>query len=221
MGMQAYLEQISSEQLAGFIKNPQSAYEYYLDELNDEAATAIPELIKHMEEVRGRKDLPPEVKAKVEEGIKQYQAALQSFQGSNRKAPAAATPERKKFSLEKAWHILHYALNGTAEPGDDWLSKAILGGTEIPDRDGIKDYGPLRYLSPKEVEAVAAALAPVDPQSLTARLDYNDAEKKQIYLSQTLKNVTHWDYLPELFASFRDFYTDASRHGKAMLLSIT
>jgi len=101
--------------------------------------------------------------------------------------------------------MLHYALTGTAEPGDTWISKCILGGSELPDVDGVMGYGPLRYLDSKEVQSVSGELAGVDPQTLISRLDKDDADKKRIYLSHTLSRPHDWDYLPQLFTQFREF----------------
>ena len=55
---------------------------------------------------------------------------------------------------------------------------------------------------------------------LLSRIDYGDAQAKKIYLSHTLNNLRDWEYLPELFINFRNFYADASRNNKVMLLSI-
>jgi Domain of unknown function (DUF1877) len=131
----------------------------------------------------------------------------------------AAKPARKPFSLEKDWHVLHFALNGTHDGSTSALADAILGGAEIPDIERVSGYGPLRYLQPEQVTAVAAAIAEVHPEGLTSRLNYADAQAEKIYLAHTLENLADW-YLPALFISFRDFYANAARSGDAVILSI-
>lgn len=124
------------------------------------------------------------------------------------------------FSLEKNWHILHYALNGTAEGGNGPLANAILGGSELRSQGGREDYGPIRYLTPQQVNQTAAELAKVHPRKILEKLDANDAKSKEIYLAETLDHLERWSYLPELFEKFRNFYTDAAKKGNAMLLKI-
>jgi hypothetical protein len=59
----------------------------------------------------------------------------------------------------------------------------------------------------------------VNPAELASKLDREDAESKLIYLARTLPEG--WEYLPDLFRSFRAFYEDAARNGNAMLLDIS
>jgi len=217
MGMQFYLEQITPEQVAEFNENPAAAYEYHGSGADDEAADAL----EQMAAMGAREDIPPEHKARIEEARVQFQALLAAFGRPARKGPVLVVPERRKFSLQKDWHVLHYALNGTNEGGTGSLADAILGGKVIPDHDHVMGYGPLRCLDARQVKAVAEALAEVDPQGLLAKLDMKDAEAKKIYLAHTLDDLDDWSYLPDLFKDFRAFYADAAERGNGMLLSIT
>ena len=97
------------------------------------------------------------------------------------------------------------------------MEKSILGGTEFPIQ---VDYGPLRYLTAKEVKEIAAALTGVDPLSLPGKLDRRDAESKHVYGSRNMDDRKRWTHLPKLFADFRRFYQSAADQGKAMLLKI-
>ena len=221
MGMQAGLEQIPTEQLKGFIEKPRTAYQYYLDDLNDELASALPEALRRMAEAASNPELPPETKVRTAEGMKQFQAMLSALQPSSEKPRIPSASKRKKFSLEKDWHVLHYALNGTAEAGEGWLSQAVLGGKEFPDHENVMGYGPLRYLVAEEVSSVASALSAVDPNSLLTKLNRDDAESKRIYLARTLTDLNDWSYLPELFVTFRAFYADATESRNGMILSIS
>jgi len=217
MGMQFHLEQITGAQVNEFIKNPRAAYEYYMDDAEQEAGDAL----EQMAAMAANEDLSPEQRAHAAEAHAQFQALLSSFGRPARKGPALVRQKRRKFSLEKDWHILHYVLNGTHEGGEGSLADAILGGRILPDHDQVMGYGPLRCLDPEQVKAVAHALGNVDPQSLTSRLDRRDAEAKQIYLAHTLDDLSDWSYLPDLFKGFRAFYDDAARRENGMLLSIS
>ncbi|SRR5579864_493581 len=219
MGMVATLEQVTPQQLAEFIRQPKKAYDFRLAEAFDNPALE-PFLSKLAETV---KTLPPGFKQQAETVMSQMHAKMEERKGlhlvTNGGARVATPADRKQFSLEKDWHVLHYVLNGTTEGGDGPLADAVLGGDEIPDVEGLMSFGPIRYLSPERVAAVAKALAIVNPQELVSKLDRKDAEAKQIYLAHTLPEG--WDYLPDLFLSFREFYEDAARCGNAMLLDIS
>lgn len=56
-----------------------------------------------------------------------------------KQGPHPATPQqpqavKKEFSLGKAWHVLHYALNGTATGGDAPL---VFGDKEFPEMEDV------------------------------------------------------------------------------------
>ncbi len=218
MGMQAGFEQVAPEMLEDFIRQPRDAYEYFLAGMNEQAANAIPQLMELL--ASAKQDIPAEFKGQLERGMDQYRAMLETLRQPKGETRVDVS-DRTTFSLEKDWHGLHYVLNGTQEGGHDILAEAILGGKEIPDEEQVMGYGPLRYLDSQRVALVAEALAGVDPSSLLAKLDWHDAEAKQIYLAHTLSDKEDWAYLPELFQQFRTFYSDAAKNGNAMLLSIT
>lgn len=168
----------------------------------------------------------PFPEAKLEESINRIVAAMyarrEQWQGTARevRAKLAAKINPDLFSLEKDWHMLHYALNGTAEGGNGPLADAILGGSELRSHDGREDYGPIRYLTPQQVKQTAAELVKVDAKKLLDKLDANEAKSRQIYLAETLDDLESWSYFPELFEKFRGFYAEAAKKGNAMLLKI-
>jgi len=226
MGMVASLEQITSQQLAEFLQDPQRAYDYVFSQLLEDPASMnfFDEILRQAE---GNAGQIPGLRAQIER-IQGQAHALKTRAGihlvKGRRKPSEQTQvkqERKQFSLEKDWHVLHYLLNGTAEGGDGPLADAVLGGAEIPDVDGLMGYGPSRYLTPEQVNGIATALAAVTLKQLSARFDQKDAIAKQIYLADTLSSLSDWSYFAEFFESFKNFYQDAARHGNAMLLQIT
>jgi hypothetical protein len=224
MGMQATFHQIRPRQLAEFLQNPRTAYDYVSAPFfeNPQLLEMGEKMVSQIRAQAASPNFPPAFRAEVERVAQQFMAKSQARKGPQLVRPGAAVkPERKQFSLEKDWHVLHYALNGTHDGGTTALADAILGGEEIPDLGRTSGYGPIRFLRPEHVAVVAATLAEVHPEELLSKLNFEDAEAKQIYLSHTLDNLTDWEYLPELFVSFRDFYADAARSGNAMILAIT
>ena len=226
MGMVAKFHQVSPQQLSEFRRHPSSAYDYTMSPFYDDPA-AVEQAEKMLEELRTQTaGFPPAVRGQVDRVaglLRRKSSAGKGPQLVSSKPKLDAT--RKDFSLEKDWHVLHYSLNATHDGGARPLADAILGGQEIPDVEGVNSFGAgssdaLRYLTAPEVRNVAAALREVEPSQLPSKLDVEHAQEKRIYLAHTLENLSDWEYLPELFGSFRDFYSDAANSGNAMLLSI-
>jgi len=227
MGMVGTFYQVTPQQLAEFLRRPAAAYDYTLSPMLEDPA-AVEWAANVLVELRKKTEgFPPGVRAQVERVAAQLESKSQARKGPQLVKPKSKPePERRVFSLEKDWHVLHYALNGTHDGGTGPLADAILGGREIPDVEGVTSFGatssnPLRYLDSAEVSSIAAALLEVDPSQLLSKLDFADAQKEKIYLWHTLDDAANWEYLPELFVTFRDFYSEAARSGNCMLLSIT
>jgi hypothetical protein len=248
MGMQASLEQISSERLSEFIQHPQLAYKYILASIKqhgDEMLGQIMDISRldpeeflrsSLEGIDEYPDASAEQKAQVREQLKerleQTLSRLAAAQGRPKPGPQLVKgnkktlPEepRRIFPLEKDWHILHYILNGTAEGGTGPLADVVLGGTEIPDQEGIMGYGPARYLTPQQVKAVAQALAAVDFAKLVKAFDPKDAAAKRIYGLAPYPGrpvIISLEDVAGFVKPVRAFYAEASQDGNAMLLYIT
>jgi hypothetical protein len=221
MGMIATIEQVSPEQLSQFIRDPGSAYEYILEPLFENPDTK-PVLEDMLREVQTSTAFPAWLKQEAETVFGQALAKAERHQELRLVKHRSAVQPRKRFRLEKDWHVLHYALNGTQYGGSGPMANAILGGTEIPDVDDVNRglSTPIRYLRPEQVKTIAIALAAMDSSSILSKLDYEDAMAKQIYLAHTLDDLDSWSYLPSLFENFRDFYLAAAGDGNALLVSI-
>jgi hypothetical protein len=224
MGMTASLEQITPQQLAGFIQDPRCAYDYVFSEFleNPAAMRKFDEFVQQAESRFGHAAKEQIEHIKAQSQAMKARAGIHLVKGERgpQQRPKPK-PERKRFWLEKDWHVLHYLLNGTTEGGTGPLADVVLGGAEIPDVDGLMGYGPLRYLTVEQVSDIAAALAEVDLKQLVSKFDHEDAVSKRIYLAETIRDQSDWSYFTGFFEAFRDFYKDAAMHGNAMLLQIT
>lgn len=216
MGMECVLMQATPAQLREFESNPQLAYEYVTGDPGGEDEFARMRAIAQA--TFDRMGLPADLREKAEKELRALgYAGAQA--GPQLVKPSKPEPEKKAFSLNKDWHVLHYALNGTAEGGDGPLAFAVFGDKELPLDEGV-DYGPPRYLTPEQVQEVLAELLKIEPASLLSRLDYEDAKKKHIYLAHNLNDLKDWSYLPEYFEDFRNFYSDAANLGNGMIMKI-
>ena len=124
-----------------------------------------------------------------------------------------------KLTIDKAWHGLHFLLNGDPWEGAPPLVYAVLGGTEIGDDLG---YGAVRYLTPEQVKGVAAALDPVQEPEFRSRFNASVFEAAHIYpQGWQASDQSTLDWLWEAFVSVRLFFKDAAHFGDVMLLYLS
>jgi len=81
------------------------------------------------------------------------------------KAPDVSRPEY--LDLDKSWHILHTVISGTPDPATT-AQASLLGGEPVGPDSG---YGPARLLRRDGVAAFADVLAPLDVETLKARVE--------------------------------------------------
>ncbi len=144
--------------------------------------------------------------------------------------------EAREVDVDKAWHGIHWLLTGSAddrppaarkrglfrrpapEPdpvGAEWL--AVLGGEPVGGDDG---YGPARLLRPEQVAAVAAALTPLERDTLAARVDLAAMDAAELYPAIWDEEDVYDEYLAPNYEVLRDFYLAAADEGAAVLLAI-
>jgi hypothetical protein len=118
--------------------------------------------------------------------------------------------------LGKAWHAVHFLLNGSAWGGGPPLFDAVLGGTPLGDPTS---YEPIRFVSAEEVEAVAEALP--EPDELVPRFTHKAMRQAEVYPD------SWWDEADVLTArvlpAYHDLvllFTDAAAAGQAVLITL-
>jgi hypothetical protein len=122
------------------------------------------------------------------------------------------------FSLDKAWHGVHYLLSGAAEPGPELRSQAVLGGAEFgDDPDGFSGYGPARYFRAFQVKALSEELRRPEVESaVAARYDPARMSQLQIYPGWSAEEDEK-EWLVDAFGRLRDFYASAAQQGRAVV----
>lgn len=123
--------------------------------------------------------------------------------------------ETPALSLQKEWHALHYLLTGTVWEAKGTIGQTLLGGQEIGEDLG---YGPVRYLTPEEVQDVNEALSGITEADIKANFDPQKMTAMEIYPG-------HWeeDYIEFLLNTFKavvHYYMEAAENKKVMLLYI-
>ena len=125
---------------------------------------------------------------------------------------------RDAFDVDKAWHGLHYLLNGTSEGGEPPLAWAIYGDEQLNDADiGMGGAG---VLTPPQVREVAAALAALPPTELRRRYDPQRMAALKIYPDVIwVRDGQHaLDYVMEHFEPLAKFYADTAARGDCLFI---
>jgi hypothetical protein len=85
------------------------------------------------------------------------------------------------LDLDKAWHGLHFLLNGTAWEGQPPLNFLAFGGRSLDYPEG--GYGPARYFNASQTQEIASAVTAVPRADLEARFDPTAMKVAEIYPS--------------------------------------
>jgi hypothetical protein len=232
MGMEGKLRQVSEFELAAFKKNPAKFYARFIDGYDLESLGKLNAKIREVMEsplsqkirqraLSGLQPLP--------EDVAEMQRQMQALLNQNPKAQAVLETQHIGLSkdgaqlpLHKSWHCVHYLLTGKSwDPAEPPLGNAIMGGTELADRQRVMGYGPARYLTPFQVREVADALSNYPIEEKVELFDPKAAEIAKVYPFMHGKEELGKDEQEDLIHYFhllRDFYRDASTKGHAMLL---
>ncbi|MFO0811330.1 MAG: YfbM family protein [Gemmataceae bacterium] len=129
-------------------------------------------------------------------------------------ADNAPFPAGRHLDIDKAWHAIHFLLNGDAWDGDRPLMDAVLGGTALGEED--VGYGPARYLEPDEVREVAQALDDLPEFELLERFDAAALNDADIYTPPW--SDADREYVGDNYSAMAEFFRKAAEAGDAMLL---
>ena len=224
MGMEGKLRQVSEFELASYRQDPFAVYAAVIDR---QKSPDVQQLVAKMRELlsspimkriqeRAAARIPPDP-----EDVAAYQAQTKALREENQQGFAelqalhtGLSKDGMELSLHKSWHCLHFLLTGKSwDRVDSPLGKAIMGGREIPDRQGVMGYGPVRYLTQEEVRQVAEALSEFPIEARAVAFDPDAAEEAKVYVPEhDVEELTHH------FTLLKDFYRDAADKNNAMLL---
>jgi len=207
MGMRGFIRQVNPFELADFRRNPGKIKSLLDEDTLGSFQPAVRPAIERMQELllHGQWNSPE---------VRQLDAQLREEMEKPGAHDLLFSNDEKRLSLEKCWHELHYLLTGTAGDAPPPLGNAILGGREI----GVSlGYGPVRFLTPKEVREVAAALAEISNDELARRFDPAAIERADIYACSGEDGLEDDLYF---FEQMVQYYTDAAGQGNGVLLYI-
>jgi hypothetical protein len=121
------------------------------------------------------------------------------------------------LELEKAWHGLHFLLNGDAWSGTPPLDFLVAGGQEKGDDDGD-----VRILAPYLVEKIQAALAAIDEDELWSRFDRPAMVEAEIYpnIWDEDEEELHEEYVG-YYLEMKAFIESVTASGNALIVTVS
>ena len=72
------------------------------------------------------------------------------------------------LSIGKGWHGIHFILNGDPDEINSLAGSVVYGGQEV---GADMSYGPVRYMTPSQVQNVSKALEAITEEEFKARFD--------------------------------------------------
>jgi len=123
------------------------------------------------------------------------------------------------LDIDKAWHGLHFLLTGTAWEGTPPWNFIVSGGHPIGQVD--VGYGPARAFSNAELQAIAAALAPLPIDELRSRFDPKKMQELEIYPSIWDRPPAQDDtlgYLIERYQALKAFVAQGAAEGFGLIV---
>jgi Domain of unknown function (DUF1877) len=126
--------------------------------------------------------------------------------------------DAERVVLNKAWHAIHFVLNGSRLDGNEPLNFLVSEGTPVGEVD--VGYGPARVLTSDQVRQIAAALAPIGPDEVARRVDLGRLDREAIYPGNWQRNGYGVDYVVSNYRDMRDFMTRLAQQGRGLVLYI-
>lgn len=129
--------------------------------------------------------------------------------------PGSELPDESgcDLDIDKTWHIIHFLLHDEPLSRGESGVDCVLGGVELSSEDVV--YGPARYLTAAEVREVADSLDQISFDRLWARYDPTEAERAELYWSDSLGAE---EYVRENYVALREFFSVAGVRGQAVIM---
>jgi Domain of unknown function (DUF1877) len=130
----------------------------------------------------------------------------------------AAADRRERVDLSRAWHAIHFALNGSRLGGDEPLNFLVSEGTPVGDVD--VGFGPARVLTSTQVRQIAEALAGIEPDELGRRIDLRQLDEAAIYPGSWQRDGLAVDHVVATYRDMRELICRLAQSGLGLVLYI-
>ncbi len=124
----------------------------------------------------------------------------------------------ERVELHKAWHAIHFVLNGSRLGGDAPLNFLVSEGTPVGEVD--VGYGPARIFTSEQVRQLASALILIAPDEVGRRVDLQQFDAEDIYPGNWQSNGYDADYVVDSYRNMRDLVARAAAQGLGLILYV-
>ena len=122
-----------------------------------------------------------------------------------------------RLSIGKGWQGIHFILNGDPDEVTSVAGSVIYGGQEV---GADMSYGPVRYMTPSQVQSVSETLELITEEEFNARFDPVVFRAADIYSGGDWSHPNDLPWLWERFSELRSFFREGANLGDAVLLYI-
>jgi len=119
--------------------------------------------------------------------------------------------EEDVIDIDKAWHAIHFTLNGSEWDGEEPLFFAVMGGTPLGEED--VGYGPARALTPDQVKQTYIALSSIDEINFQSMYSADALSKNDIYPQIWSEGDEAMDYVVGYYKELVGIFEKASQSG--------
>lgn len=124
--------------------------------------------------------------------------------------------ESDVIDIDKAWHAIHFTLNGSEWAGIDPFFNVVLGGEPIGEEN--VGYGPARGLFPEQVSKTSEALEAIDESEFRSRFNTAGLSKNDIYPQIWDEGSEALDYIASYYLGVKETFKKATNEGKALII---
>jgi hypothetical protein len=124
----------------------------------------------------------------------------------------------ERVDLHKAWHAIHFVLNGSRLGGEAPLNFLVSEGTPVGEVD--VGYGPARIFTSEQVRRLASALILIAPDEVAQRVDLERFDAEGIYPGNWQSNGYDVHYVVDNYRNMRDLVARAASQGLGLILYI-
>lgn len=184
------------------------------------AIRANPSLTSALTLVAADNEFPPPPSGAT---LEPYASDLREMVAQARAAIVPLGPLGKALSLEKSWHMLHFAFTGDVLPVGA-VGDALLTGEEVGDDVG---YGPVRVHDPEATAVFSAFLEAQHGQHLAHRLSLADMQRAGVYsIPDDTGGDTEYENslrteASRYFALLRDYVAEAARQRGSLVIWVS
>jgi hypothetical protein len=124
----------------------------------------------------------------------------------------------ERLELQKAWHAIHFALNGSRLGGEAPLNFLVSEGTPVGEID--VGYGPARIFTSEQVRRLASELILIAPEEVGRRVDLPRFDAEGIYPGNWQSNGYDANYVVDNYRNMRDLVARAASQGLGLILYV-